>query len=524
MKKLLAMALALVMALGVTTTAWAEGGDGSAAKPYSLEEFGQMTRQQYIDTQNRLGGTMYVNVGTYSYETNGTLGNGVRDDTTGQTPDHSKLNAYAENGYLGEKNDGANGKTVVFVGTSITSGVKGYASIDNIGTSLLLAVPAYTTVKFENITFNNVFSFDYQLYTSPWSQLAEIEFYNCTFNGIIVGAIATQSLVFDKCTFNDYTNTTSANSSNPTWIRPAYGNWTKEDNEGQGTDFRSLTNIEFKNNTVTSTRPVKFERIAQWEMETTVTATGNSFDISAQTGDDSVKNVGLYLGANAKFDLVADNNSKSANTSALVTAVYGTSAGLPEGSTVTDSNGNHIEIPGQVWKSNDSLTLETQYDAMVNGQLYADLSAAITAAGEGGTVKLMRSKTFTDDVTVSNNVTIDLNGKEVAFEGEKSMKIDSGKTMTLKDTAGDGSLSGVTGTVIAADGSELNQNNDGTYTVRPAEQQPTPPRYYYNSTTTTTKDDTKTSSPKTFDAGVGIYAVSAILSVTGMAYVGKKKF
>ena len=38
-------------------------------------------------------------------------------------------------------------------------------------------------------------------------------------------------------------------------------------------------------------------------------------------------------------------------------------------------------------------------------------------------------------------------------------------------------------------------------------------------TTTETK-----SSPKTFDAGVGIYAVSAILSVTGMAWVGKKKF
>ena len=60
--------------------------------------------------------------------------------------------------------------------------------------------------------------------------------------------------------------------------------------------------------------------------------------------------------------------------------------------------------------------------------------------------------------------------------------------------------------------------------ITPYTPEPTPPRYYYNSTTTTTKDDTKTSSPKTFDAGVGIYAVSAILSVTGMAYVGKKKF
>ena len=33
----------------------------------------------------------------------------------------------------------------------------------------------------------------------------------------------------------------------------------------------------------------------------------------------------------------------------------------------------------------------------------------------------------------------------------------------------------------------------------------------------------KTDSPKTFDAGVGIYAVTAVLSVTGMAWVGRKR-
>ena len=56
-------------------------------------------------------------------------------------------------------------------------------------------------------------------------------------------------------------------------------------------------------------------------------------------------------------------------------------------------------------------------------------------------------------------------------------------------------------------------------------QPETPPRYYYNSTTTTdTKADGTKGSPKTFDAGVGIYALTAVLSVTGMAYVGKKKF
>ena len=48
--------------------------------------------------------------------------------------------------------------------------------------------------------------------------------------------------------------------------------------------------------------------------------------------------------------------------------------------------------------------------------------------------------------------------------------------------------------------------------------------YYYNSTTTDTKADGTKGSPKTFDAGMGIYAVSALLSVTGMACVGRKKF
>ena len=70
-----------------------------------------------------------------------------------------------------------------------------------------------------------------------------------------------------------------------------------------------------------------------------------------------------------------------------------------------------------------------------------------------------------------------------------------------------------------ADGYKMVPNGDGTYTVEKIV------RYYYNSTTTTdTKKDESKSSPKTFDAGVGIYAVSALLSVTGMAYVGKRKF
>ena len=361
MKKFLSILLAILMlAVMLPVTALAADGDGSQSNPYTLAQFNALTRQQYIDAQNQLGGTMYVTVDDYSYDTNGVLGNGVRDDTVGQTPDHSKMNAYGENGYLGNGNDGANGKTVVFVGSSITSNTTGYTSIDNIGTKLLLAVPAYTNVVFSGITFNGVISIDYQLYTGPWSQLGCVDFEGCTFDGIIVGAMATQSLVFKNCTFNNYTNAVSPNNSNPTWIRPAYGNWSKGDNEGQGSDFRSLTSITFTNNKVTSTRPVKFERIAQWEIPTTVTATNNHFDISAQNGDTSTKNVGMYFGANAAFDLVVEKNTKSANTAGLYTIPADQTA-LPEGSTIKNTNGTDVKLTDvMVWKTttDEKLTLD----------------------------------------------------------------------------------------------------------------------------------------------------------------------
>ena len=47
--------------------------------------------------------------------------------------------------------------------------------------------------------------------------------------------------------------------------------------------------------------------------------------------------------------------------------------------------------------------------------------------------------------------------------------------------------------------------------------------YYYSPTSDTTTSTTTKGSPKTFDAGVGIYAVTALLSVTGMAWTGKKR-
>lgn len=448
---------------------------GTEACPYSREQFAAMTRAEYIAAQERLGGTLYVTVGDYAYEKNGVLGNGVRNDTTGQVPDHSKLNAYGENGYLGEKNDGANGHAVVFVGGTITSDVTGYTSIDSIGTSLLLAVPAYTKVTFKETTFKNVLSFNYQLYTSPWSQLGGLTFNGCTFDGIIVGAIAAQELAFNGCTFNDYVNTTSANSSNPTWIRPAYGNWTKGDNEGQGTDFRSLTKITFENNTVTSTRPVKFERIAQWEMATTVTATNNTFAITPQKGDKDekkTKNVGLYFGANAKFDLVIDQNEKSGETAALYTAVYsapnnGTYVGLPAGSTVKNAAGKEVATgdgDALAWKTTDKITLKTTEEvaSVTNAKgvsvNFATLADAIAAAKDGETVKLLADVNG-DGIAIAPNtfktgLTVDFGGHTYTVGGllvgssgttSNGFQLNAGNKITFKN----GAIVGATATAGA---------------------------------------------------------------------------
>lgn len=52
------------------------------------------------------------------------------------------------------------------------------------------------------------------------------------------------------------------------------------------------------------------------------------------------------------------------------------------------------------------------------------------------------------------------------------------------------------------------------------------PRYYYNSGTTTdtdNADENKKGSPKTFDPGAGIYAVSVALSLTGTAWICRKR-
>ena len=102
------------------------------------------------------------------------------------------------------------------------------------------------------------------------------------------------------------------------------------------------------------------------------------------------------------------------------------------------------------------------------------------------------NKTFDSD-----NLKLTMNGNTVASTVNTTQGVKNGIVYGTSDV--------VTGQVSA--GVTVQQSTGG---------------YYYHPTTDTKADETK-GSPKTFDAGVGIYAVTVVLSVTGMAWVGKKR-
>ena len=240
---------------------------------------------------------------------------------------------------------------------TITSTATGYGSIDNYkNTSVYMLVPGNSDVVFENMTFNGVVSFDIQKYTSPWSNLNSISFKNCIFNGIIIGTCPASNVTFDGCTFNAYTNATSANNSNPIWWR--------EDTEGSGANANPIKTFTFVNNKVTGTRPVKIERIGK-TVSPIFTIKNNTFDISKQAGDTVTKNMAINIGMgenpNLPFMLIDEGNTISANTAALYTAsLTGGSNWYKEipGMKVLDGNGNNKVITALVWKTTTGETFE----------------------------------------------------------------------------------------------------------------------------------------------------------------------
>lgn len=121
-------------------------------------------------------------------------------------------------------------------------------------------------------------------------------------------------------------------------------------------------------------------------------------------------------------------------------------------------------------------------------------------------------------ITISNN---DINAY-AAIRVHKSMSGNQTDSVKYLVKFANNDLADVVTPVVADGDSVKVAQITGTFSELIVQTPETPPRYYYHPTTDTKADETK-GSPKTFDAGVGIYAVTAVLSVTGMAWVGKKR-
>ena len=289
-----------------------------------------------------LGNTAAADI-SYSENNSGYTGKGVMLGST-------KLNSYAAApAEIGEYK-------FTFKNGIITSEATGYQEPDGgngpKNSSVYMMVPGNSDVVFENMTFNGVVSFDIQKYTSPWSNLNSITFKNCVFNGIIVGTCPADNVTFDGCVFNNYTNSPYANNSNPIWWR--------SDTEGTGANANPIKTFTFVNNKVTSTRPVKIERIDG----ATLTFKNNYFDISKQNGDTVTKNMAINIGQRTNtsaFTLIDEGNTISKNTASLYTAALGNGSNqyvAVSGNKVLDGSGNAKVITAMVWKTTTGETFE----------------------------------------------------------------------------------------------------------------------------------------------------------------------
>ena len=420
MKKLLATILALVMALGVTTMAWADGGDGTAANPYTLAEFNALQTIPEGTTD------VYVNIGDVSLASGGvTIGNqNICDIWTWDKDTSHKVGDILEDGrkvYMVRDNDTIYSSNKPGINLYISGSVKdnpegGLNQSDS--HSITLSIPDASKVVFtKDFTVNGYFRMN-----TGWSDGRKLggAFYNrtvktvlfdrSTFNGIWIqnGGFFADSLTLDGCTFNAYENKTSANDSNPLWF----------------CNIRSC-DVTVRNCTFKASRPIKII-------------------------EQNVSGAKVII-ANNKFDMSLTNSADDANKPKNVAIMFSTT-------TDTSTLGNVVVSDNKVTNATALLTF------------------------------LDPSK-----ITMADGASFNVTNNELGAGVKESVAWKSSEELTP----------------------------DYVH-ITPAPTPSTGGYYYYHPTTDTKADETK-GSPKTFDAGVGIYAVTAVLSVTGMAWTAKKR-
>lgn len=156
-------------------------------------------------------------------------------------------------------------------------------------------------------------------------------------------------------------------------------------------------------------------------------------------------------------------------------------------------------------QNNDSASIE-KVNLTISGGNFEAINNGTNAVYSEDCTNFISGGTFSSDVSAYAGSKAVASLKNVYYVGTDSIEA------AVNSMSGGDTLTVIKGSVKVGN-TEYGANQ--TYTK--------PTSYYYYSPSTTTPDTTTKGSPKTFDAGVGIYAVTAVLSVTGMAWTAKKR-
>ena len=446
MKKFLAMILALVMALGVTTISWAD--EATNYVTVNGDETKYTTLEAAVAAAEPADGVI-----TYGI--------------------YGKVDVTAT-GWVKVLKDGLTNVTkIAFVGKTEN------AEICITQGAAILADQKYDIdVSFENLTLSKLnpqWNGDYghaTNYFTTWlrnTNAAEntVTYTNCTFpNGVCNNQYG--KTVFDTCNF-----TNSAAGLSNLWN---YGG-----------------NTEVKDSKFTGTRGIKAYNEGTLETAPTISISNTEFNGLTEKA---------AIVVSKAANVAVTNTSADSCTKGLIQKDIENSA--DEQKVTIAANGSGISGTFNITanKEPEKAKDEIKFTA---GAFTADVSDYVASNAAAATVDdsyCVGAETIKEAAKTADSITV----KQGTIEGGLTVK--DGATVKNETNAG----ITVNGKTVASGATQVIKTE-------------TAPRYYYNSTTTsdTKKDETK-GSPKTFDAGMGVYALTAVLSVTGMAYVGKKKF
>lgn len=225
----------------------------------------------------------------------------------------------------------------------------------------------------------------------------------------------------------------------------------------------------------------------------------------------------LYLPATTDINIYGGTFKGGNYAVCMPWADAGTDVDISGGTFSTD-NGDGLFF----YRSNTAASTTTHPDVTITGGQY---NGTLVAGDVQNPAMNVSGGTYTTDVSNyvnSQPVAKRNNGEYVVGTSAVVSAANADRSITIvkgNDAQLNGVNSGVkvvvTGDAVSVNGTRVTNDDVNGYTV------PTQ-NYYYYPATDTKKDETK-GSPKTFDAGVGIYAVTALLSVGGMAWAGKKR-